>query len=85
MPLTVEELKALDSNTNGTPRQWMWIEILDDKMLKPGFGKVSAYYRVQYDYTHGEAFCCGYPGMSYGFDYAEYGKTWIAYNHPPDK
>lgn len=85
MPLTIEEVKALSDKVENNPNQWVWIEILDYRISKPGCGKVSAYYRVQYDYTHGEAFCCGYPGITYDFDYAEYGKTWFAYTHPPTK
>lgn len=70
--LSVEQLKVLPQ------RAWVWIEI-----LKPySFGeKVSAYYRIDYDYTSGRALCCGYPGITFNFYYADYDKTWTAYQY----
>lgn len=79
-PIPIEQLKEWSGNADGITRHWVWIEILDDQLLNPGCGKVSAYYRVQYDYTHGEALVCGYPGISYAFDYVDYGKKWAAYS-----
>lgn len=77
--LTVDELKKISEAVNNGKREWVWIEILDAESTKPGIGKVSAYYQAQSDYTRGEAFVCGYPGISYSFDYCDYGKSWIAY------
>ena len=71
---TVEELKTLPL------RAWVWIEVLEPFDYEE---KVSAYYRKQTDYTHEKAFCCGYPGLSFSFDYEEFGKTWIAYSYEP--
>ena len=77
--LTIDELKKISEAVNNGKREWVWIEILDAESTKPGIGKVSAYYQAQSDYTRGEAFVCGYPGISYSFDYCDYGKSWIAY------
>jgi hypothetical protein len=57
--------------------EWVWIEVLAPFESKD---KISAYYRKQVDYSRGMAFCCGYPGLSFSFDYNEYGKSWVAYS-----
>lgn len=87
-PLSIEQLHRLsrivsDSDINRND-VWVWIEILDKAELRPGMGKVSGYYKVQIDYTHGRSFCCGYPGMGYGFDYDRYGIGWLAYSVKPE-
>lgn len=76
--LSIMQLKQMNKNMYN--RQWVWIEVLvaDDR-------HESAYYRVQYDYTHGRAFCCGYPGLGFSFDYNNYGTTWLAYVHKPEE
>ncbi len=75
LPLTVEQLKAL----NAEPlKHWVWIEILDTSAF-------SAYYRTYADYTDGKEFCCGWPGVGYSWDYCDYGKTWIAYDRKPEE
>lgn len=78
--LTLEELKRM--NADMVNRPWVWIEadaeLFDSKLVGP------AYYQVQYGYDHDKAFCCGYPGLSYRLDYADYGKTWIAYARRPE-
>ena len=75
--LTMERLKKMGNRQ--TP-QWVWLEILG-----AGDKHQSGYYRAQFDYTRGRAFCCGYPGQSYSWNYADYGKTWLAYDHKPEK
>lgn len=74
MLLTVEQLKALQED------EWVWIEVLEPFPCKE---KVSAYYRKGYDYSHGRSFCCGYPGMSFLFDYSSYNDAWLAYSCQP--
>lgn len=74
--LTVEYLKEINQDMEN--RRWVWIEVLKPYDYKT---KVSAYYQAQSDYTKGEAFCCGYPGMGYSFDYSDYGKIWLAYRN----
>ena len=77
--LTLEQLRQMDADMKN--RRWVWIEV-----LKPyrSDEKVSAYYRVQSDYTRDRAFCCGYPGIGFSFDYSDYGITWLAYAHKPE-
>ena len=72
--LTIDQLKALPLC------EWVWIEVLVPFECPD---KVSAYFRKQFDYTHEQAFCCGYPGLSFSFDYEDYSKTWVAYTQQP--
>lgn len=72
--LNVEWLKSLREG------EWVWIEVLKPFDFTE---KVSAYYRKQADYTRGRAFVCGYPGLSFTFDYADYNDTWTAYLYQP--
>ena len=72
--LTIEQLTWLPYG------KWVWIEVLEPFSFEE---KVSAYYRKQVDYTRGKAFICGYPGISFGFDFSEYNKTWVAYAEQP--
>ena len=72
--LSIEQLKNLPL------REGVWIEVLEPFAYEE---KVSAYYRKQADYSHNKSFCCGYPGLSFSFDYADYNKTWTAYIHQP--
>ena len=74
-PLSVEDVKSLPV------KSWVWIEILDVSRFR--WKAECAYYRSHLDYTSGEAFCCGYPGMGYEFEYEDYGKTWLAYRQQP--
>lgn len=62
--------------------QWVWIEVLKSFNDRD---KVSAYYSKHYDFTGGTAFCCGYPGITFSFYYADYGKTWLAYRCKPEQ
>ena len=73
-PLSVDELKALPL------RAWVWIEI---PRLFQSETKTSAYYRKQYEHDADRLFSCGYPGLSFSFDYADYNKTWVAYSSQP--
>lgn len=78
-PLTLEELRGMDL------REWCWIEVLVPFDFAP---KVSAYYQRQEVGTESGAmrgtFWCGYPGLTFGFDYSDYGKTWLAYRRKPE-
>lgn len=73
-PLTVEEVRALPL------REWLWVEVLQEGYYREA---KSAYYRVQADYSRGEALCCGYPGLGFEFEYEDYGKTWLPYRRKP--
>jgi hypothetical protein len=77
-PLTPDQLREINQDMEN--RRWVWIELLKI----PHHNEIeSAYYRVQSDYTHGRAFCCGYPGYGVHFEYHDYGITWLAYNYQP--
>lgn len=74
--LSIEQLKELPL------RSWVWIKVLVPFEFRD---KVSAYYRKCYDYSYDQAFICGYPGLSFSFDYEDYNKTWIAYQYQPEE
>ena len=76
-PLTLDELRQLPI------RDWVWIEILNPDAFRSK-ETVSAYYRKYDGYKADEIFWCGYPGLGFGFDYADYGKTWLAYRQKPE-
>ena len=71
-PLALDELWKLPI------RDWVWIEILNPDAFRSK-ETVSAYYKKYDGYKKDEIFWCGYPGLGFGFDYADYGKTWLAY------
>lgn len=73
-PLTVENLQQMPIMS------LVWVEILEEDFQRAESG----YYKKQFDFTKGEAFCCGYPGIIYCFDYSKYWKEWIAYRHQPN-
>ena len=77
-PLTLEELRKMPI------RDWVWIEILNPDAFRSK-ETVSAYYRKYDGYKADEIFWCGYPGLGFGFDYADYGKTWLAYRQKPEE
>lgn len=87
-PLTVEQLQKLAEFVSKQDAvledKWVWIEVLLSEPEHVRNGKKSAYYKVQPDYTRGRSFCCGYPGISYGFDFDKYGETWLAFLEKPD-
>lgn len=72
--LSIEDLKNLPL------RAWVWIECLQPFNFEE---KTSAYYRKHADYDYEKTFFCGYPGLTFGFDYADYGVTWEAYKYCP--
>ena len=76
-PLTLDELREMPI------RDWVWIEILNPDAFRSK-ETVSAYYRKYDGYKKDEIFWCGYPGLGFGFDYADYGKTWLAYRRKPE-
>ena len=77
-PLTLDELRQMPI------RDWAWIEVLNIDAFRSK-ETVSAYYRKYDGYKKDEIFWCGYPGLGFGFDYADYGKTWIAYRQKPEE
>ena len=77
-PLTLDELRQM------AIREWVWIEVLNPDAFRSK-ETVSAYYRKYDGYKKGEIFWCGYPGLGFGFDYADYGKTWMAYRQKPEE
>ena len=77
-PLTMDELRKMPI------RDWVWIEILNPDAFRSK-ETVSAYYRKYDGYKADEIFWCGYPGLGFGFDYADYGKTWTAYRQKPEE
>ena len=76
--LTLGELRQMPI------RDWVWIEILNPDEFRSK-ETVSAYYRKYDGYKKDEIFWCGYPGLGFGFDYADYGKTWMAYRQKPEE
>ena len=76
--LTMDELRKMPI------RDWVWIEILNPDAFRSK-ETVSAYYRKYDGYKADEIFWCGYPGLGFGFDYADYGKTWLAYRQKPEE
>ena len=77
-PLTLDELRDMPI------RDWVWIEILNPDAFRSK-ETVSAYYRKYDGYKADEIFWCGYPGLGFGFDYSDYGKTWLAYRQKPEE
>ncbi len=80
--LTIEELQKINDDMENRP--WVWIEVLPERSKYSSVHIESAYYQAHSDYTEGEAFCCGYPGLGFHFEYEEYGKTWLAYKRKPE-
>ena len=76
-PLTLDELRKMPI------RDWVWIEVLNPDAFRSK-ETVSAYYRKYDGYKKDEIFWCGYPGLGFGFDYADYGNTWLAYRQKPE-
>lgn len=76
VPLGIDKVKSLPV------RSWLWIEVFTSLTIR---GPASGYFRVQEDYTKGEALCAGYPGITYEFEYADYGRTWVGYQHQPEE
>ena len=76
--LTLDELRKMPI------RDWVWIEILNPDAFRSK-ETVSACYRKYDGYKKAEIFWCGYPGLGFGFDYADYGKTWLAYRQKPEE
>lgn len=77
-PLTLDELRKMPIH------DWVWIEVLNLDAFRSK-ETVSAYYRKYDGYKKDEIFWCGYPGLGFGFDYADYGKTWLAYRQKPEE
>jgi len=75
-PLDIDKVKSLPI------RSWLWIDVLTTPKQR---GPVSGYFRVQADYTKGEALCAGYPGITHEFEYVSYGRTWVAYMYQPEE
>lgn len=88
-PLSLEELKELVPTPQDMEKNmswvWLWIEVLKPEAFHKGNTFQSAYYRLLCDYTDGKSLCCGYPGHAFEFDYADYGKTWVARREQPEE
>ena len=67
--LSKEELQELPNKT------WVWVEVLDDVAFSHPQQK-SGWYRSVFGETTEDVFACGYPGMTFGFDYKDMGTTW---------
>lgn len=78
-PLSVDKLREMPL------KEWVWIEVLGTEREQRGYLSKSAYYCKQHSYAPEKVFECGYPGWSTYFDYADYGKTWVAYWNKPKK
>lgn len=68
-PLSKEELRELPNKT------WVWVEVLDDGAFTHPQQK-SGWYRSVFAEMTEDVFACGYPGMTFGFDYKDMGTTW---------
>lgn len=68
-PLSKEELQELPNKT------WVWVEVLDDVAFSHPQQK-SGWYRSVFAEMTEDVFACGYPGMTFGFDYKDMGTTW---------
>ena len=77
-PITLGDLRQMPI------RDWVWIEILNPDAFRSK-ETVSAYYRKYDGYKKDEIFWCGYPGLGFGFDYADYGKAWLSYRQKPEE
>lgn len=72
-PLTLEELRELG-------KDWVWIA-----SLIPNYVVVTGYY-VKYPDFYSDGILIGYPGhMSRYLEYAQYGRTWLAYRRKPEE
>lgn len=78
-PLPLKELREMELF------EWLWIELIRTSKRKVFYEIKSAYYQVFEDSTSGKSFCCGWPGLIYGFKYEDYGYTWLAYRRKPEE
>lgn len=87
-PLTREYLISLmDKAANHGEKEWVWIEPIGDgesKHISWSAPVEAGYYRAQKDYTDGETFCCGWPGVGFCFEFEEMGTVWQAYRFKPE-
>lgn len=88
-PLTLEQLKSLVPQSQDMvqerPREWIWISIRDPSGLLKGTPQQSAYYLLACNCcSDNKNLCCSYPGHIYEFDYATYGKVWVAFKERPE-
>ena len=73
-PMTLDELIGMPL------KEWVWVEVLQKRS---GLRDESAYYRKLLGWMPETTFFCGYTGWTTAFDYADYGKTWLAYRSKP--
>lgn len=74
-PLTIEQLKSLEVG------DWVWIIDFEKTVYKP-ISDSGNYYRINDsgEYADKELWCyCS--AIGHGFDYSDYGKTWLAYKN----
>lgn len=74
-----ERLSMTWLRDKGNIGRWVWIEMLtpDDPNNFPF--KASGYYQIKGSTCPGWSLHCGYPGVSYQFEFNTYGKDWVAY------
>ena len=69
--LSKKELRELPNKT------WVWVEVIDDAAFTHPQQETGWYRSVSGETTE-DTFACGYPGMTFGFDFKEIGRTWKA-------
>lgn len=74
-PLSVQELQDMEIG------DWVWIELSPDAYPR----RKSSYYQKHQisTFSDNEEFWGCTPGTNVGFDYADYGKKWLAYCQKP--
>ena len=77
--LTLEDLRGMDLG------EWLWVEVIHPTERQRLRNIQSSYYQIYKDYTDRDAFCCGLPGVIHGFDFEDYGTTWLAYRRKPEE
>lgn len=74
-PLNIGQIREMGGAT------WLWIECLT-KFTHP-YQKSAYFKKIIGQLGNEETLYCGYPGITFGFDYDDYGKTWLAYTTRP--
>ena len=75
-PLSKEELQELPN------KAWVWVEVIDDEAFTHPQQKTGWYRNVSAEMSD-DIFACGYPGMTFGFEFKDMGTTWKASRKGP--
>lgn len=75
-PLSKEEIQELPN------KAWVWVEVLDDKAFTHPQQKTGWYRNVSAEMSD-DIFACGYPGVTFGFEFKDMGITWKASRKGP--